>query len=172
MAGNFKELEDVVFIMGALAKSDLFTKMLYNTDYSAENKDLPLDKSNLSLLEYDSMFPYMKVIDLSEAGVKAYVNIYYGLSKNTAKTKAFRRNYLFVDVYVHQDIWKISTGVRTYKIMQEIDRIINEKQISGVSETFTFDEYKALPSVNTKYAGFGLIYHRNDIGVSGCNYVQ
>ena len=170
MAGNFQELEDVVFIMGALSKSDLFTKMLYNVDDDAENIDLPIGESNLSLIEYESMFPYMKVIDLSETGVKAYVNIYYGLSKNTAKTKAFRRNYLFVDIYVHQDIWKISTGIRTYKIMQEVDKIINEKQIENISNTFTFDEYKAIPSVNTKYAGFGVIYHRNDIGVSGCGY--
>lgn len=171
MAGNFSELEDIVYIMKALANSDLFTKMLYNMDDDAENIPLPSGKSNIDLIAYESMFPYMKVIELSETGVKAYVNVYYGLSQNTDQSRYFRRNFLFIDVHVHQDVWKLTTGIRTYKILQEIDKIINEKVIDKVSGTFTFDKYEALPNVNTKYAGFGLIYHRNDTGVSGCSDV-
>jgi len=169
MAGNFEELDDIVQIMQVLASSDRFTKMLHNKDIDAENTSLPIGIDNIDLIEYSSLYPYMKVIDLSEEGVNTYVNVYYGMSANTAGTKWFKRNSLFIDVYVHQDLWKISTGIRTYKIMQEIDKKINERPIPKITSSFSFKDYRAIPSVNAKYAGFGIVYEKVDIGFGDCN---
>jgi len=163
--GNLAEFEDVVLIMQHLCKSERFVKLLYNTNKDPEGTALPADYNGYKLLKFNKMYPYMKILDLSEEGVNVYVNIYFAKSKRNQGTKAFKTNLLFVDIYSHVDLWEIDTGLRPYKIMNEIDKALNGVHIENTSGSLLFLDVSPLPSVNTKYAGYSMIYTRVDLGV-------
>jgi len=169
MAGNLSELNDIHYIFNYLTKSEDFVKLLYNKQSNPLEIPLPTNSDWYDLVMYKTLFPYMKVIDLSEEGADVNVDIYFGRGDSRQGTKHYKTNYMFVDIYVHNDLWRVDTGIRTYQIMYEIDRMLNAKKIPNINGEFTFDDYRAIPSVNTKYAGYGMIYHRVDSGIeSGC----
>lgn len=150
-----------------LVTNENLVKLLYNENDDPLNTDLPVGENPYKLVMYKNLFPYMKVVDVDEEGANAYVNIYFGMGKNKFNSKYYKVNYMFVDVYVHNDLWDIDTGIRTYQIMHEIDKMLNSKTIPNTTIDFNFDEYKAIPNVNTKYAGYGMIYYKIDMGVEG-----
>lgn len=170
MAGNLTELDDIVFYIKHLTTSDKFTKLLYNKDDDPLRTNLPAG-SNYDLIAYKNLLPYMKNIDISEEGENVYVCVYFGMGKKEQGTKYFKSNYLFVDIYAHNDLWKIDTGIRTYSLMQEIDKLLNSRTIEHISNAvgLEFIEYRPLPSVNVKYAGYGIVYKRVDLGMQGCD---
>lgn len=168
-AGNFGELNEIVFILKHLCSNDTFAKLLHFTKSdNPTSETLPVGVDNYDLLMYDNVYPYLKIIDINEQGATVYINVYFGKSINAQGSSSSKRNYLFVDVFVHQSLWKIDTGIRTYSILEEIDRQLNQKKIENVTEEFSFVDFRALPSPNPKYAGFCLTYQKTDIGTR-CN---
>jgi hypothetical protein len=166
LAGNLEELQEIPFIIKEICDRPLFAKLVFNTDTEdPANKLLPVGSSNYDLLAFKQVLPYLKIIDVSEEGQNVYVNVYFGKSIRSGNTSEFKENYLFVDVFVHQDLWKIDTGIRTYSILSEIDRALNRTSIQYVTEELHFLELKALASPNPKYAGFGLTYTKVDNGI-------
>jgi len=166
-AGNLGELKEVVFIIKKLCSDDKFAKLVYFNDDDPLSMELPIGKSNYDLIMYDKVFPYLRNIDISEEGATVYVNIYFGKSVNEAGTSDYKKNYLFIDVFVHQNLWKIDSGIRTYDIMERIDTLINTSEIEKVTEEFHFVDFRALPMPNPKYAGFALTYQKTDSGKRG-----
>lgn len=165
LAGNFGELTEIVFILDHLCSSDNLTKLCYFIKSDDPlNETLPVGTSNYDLLMYKHIFPYLKMIDISEEGATVYINVYFGRSINNVNSSTYKKNYLFIDVFVHQSLWKIDTGIRTYSILQEIDTKINQKKINNITEEFSFVDFRALPSPNPKYAGFCLTYQKTDGG--------
>ena len=163
-AGNFGELKEVVFIIKKLCEDDDFTKLLYFTDEDPLSHDLPSGTSNYDLIMYDKIFPYLRNIDISEEGANIYVNVYFGKSENSGQTSDYKKNYLFVDVFVHQNLWKIDSGIRTYDILEKMDTVLNTSPIENVTEELHFLDFRALPAPNPKYAGFAVTYYKVDSG--------
>jgi len=165
-AGNFGELNEIVFILKHMCSSDNLTKLCHFIKSNDPlNETLPVGVDNYELLMYDHLYPYLKIIDINEEGASVYVNVYFGRSVNRDGTSMYKQNFLFVDVFAHQSLWKIDTGIRTYSILQEIDTKLNQKKIDKVTEMFSFVDFRALPSPNPKYAGFCLTYQKTDSGV-------
>jgi len=163
-AGNLGELRELVFIMKELCNDEEMAKYIYNRDTEDPiRQDLPDGKSGYDLLMYNNVFPYLKIIDLDE-DANVFLCIYFGKSINNGGTSDYKDNLLFVDLYVHQSLWKINSGIRTNEILIRIDTILNQKQIEHVTEPFSYVSLRALPSPNPRYAGFGLMYHKIDSG--------
>jgi hypothetical protein len=93
------------------------------------------------------------------------MNVYFGRSVGKVSSD-YKKNYLFVDLFVHQSLWKINTGIRTYQIMNRIDYLLNSKQVPNVTEPLVFFEYRSMPNPNPKYSGFALTYFKHDSGKS------
>ena len=71
---------------------------------------------------------------------------------------------------MHQDLWKIADGIRTYLIMSEVDKALNEKNIEGLTGfQLSYVKHDPIPSVNTKYAGMGIVYEKVEIGNLNCS---
>ena len=163
-AGNLGELRELVFILKELCNDEEMMQYVYNRDTEdPTHVALPVDKTGYDLLMYENVFPYLKIIDLDE-DVNIYLCVYFGKSINSGGTADYKDNLLFVDVYVHQSLWKIDSGIRTNEILIRIDTLLNDKKIENVTEPFSYVSLRALPSPNPRYAGFGLMYHKVDSG--------
>ena len=167
-AGNFGELNEISFILQHLCADDELVKLIYFKEKDGDplSETLPSGVSNFDLVMYNGLYPYLRNTEISEEGANIYLNVFFGMSKAEQDSKDHKRNYLIVDVFVHQDLWKIETGIRTYEIMARVDKLLNKTKIPNVTEQLYFMEYRAMTNPNPKYSGFSMMYTKVDVDIA------
>ncbi|MWV44969.1 hypothetical protein GRF59_15205 [Paenibacillus sp. HJL G12] len=143
--------KDKETIMLRLIDSPDLCKALYyrNSDFLDQS-----DIEDTSELLYKNIYPFSTVPELSKDRM-SYVTMAlrnYGYINNV-----FRRGYVYFYVIIHKDLLRTEYGfLRNDFILNEIDRLMNEKRGIGIGKTrfYKMDEMY----VNDSYTGYYTSY--------------
>jgi len=114
-----------------ITSSQNLCKLIY---YNTLN---PLSETNLTQNErisllFNKIFP-MPNWSFAEDCKDSRLCIYFGESTPYDSNSGFRPINLYIDVICHLDVWKITSGMRPYLILNELDKLFNNQKISNIS---------------------------------------
>jgi len=146
--------------------TDLMLEFINNSDLCKllyYNDNNPLSQSVLTnpvdSLMYKNIYPY-PFIPSVETEECSFINLIlnnFGLSNNIA----FKNGNITVDVIVHTNLWILIDGtMRVFKIMEEIDTILNNQRLAGIGK-LSF-EYGSLLCLSKEFVGYSLNYKNVD----------
>lgn len=127
----YEELNQIVtnVIGEKFLRNQNLCKLLYYYPEEESNSFDPISKPNIddtNKLYMTNIFPMQKKPEASLEKC-AYVTVVMSGGFEPEKNLGFRRINLLVDVIVHLDVWNIKNGYRPYKIMHEIDKMLNNQ---------------------------------------------
>lgn len=140
MSGYFTTLNDVLqkVILKLLDNNNL-CKLLYYKDGT------PLSRTNVinpTDLYKSKILPHSFNTEFGEVDVKVFVHWGY-----TNGDKSLKNHTLIINVVTHNDLYYIDGGFRPYRILEEIDKTMNEVGFLGIGEA-KFMSYMEEPYKN------------------------
>lgn len=127
ITGRFSNLNrDITEVLVALLSSQDLCKLLY---YKEKN---PLSQPNIdnpSQLIYNNIYPYRYVPEI-QVDVDSYITVVFGKFRNV--NGYFKAGRITFNILCHHSLERINQGSRIFSIMNEIDKIFNDKDVASM----------------------------------------
>jgi hypothetical protein len=156
--GNFSNIgEQLQKILLEFIANDTLTKLIYYT-HSTPMSEPSLDNPNILLNTQIYPQTYKPPTDRATVYIFVYFDNFYKDNSNPY----FKHGNLNVSIVCHRDLWVMKDAIRPYEIMNEIDNILNRKNVSGAlsKEWFSRATYLA---VSDLYNCMSLTYSNWDL---------
>lgn len=146
--------KDLFSIVEKLLSNHNIKKLLYYPVKNAMGQPNLSDEQSLGLIHKNiRVVPRLTV----DEDVESYVIITFDSFVTNANNPEFRDNIITFDIICHMDTWVMDNyQLRPYKIMGEIDGMLNNKSLNGIGVTEFIGANQLL--LNDKLAGYTLMY--------------
>lgn len=118
------------------------------------------DIEDTSILFLTHVYPMPKMPDV-KTKQKTYVCVNVSGGYEADKNKGFRRVNLLVDIICHLDAWKVREGYRPYLIMNEVDKMLNNKVTDLPIENNPYSRGFQPRDYSNYYYGIQMLYELN-----------
>ncbi len=166
MSGYSKYNESINKILLMIFENQNLCKYIYYND----TEKSPLDNDDIvnprQTLIMKNIFPISKNSNAMTDKI-SLINVYIPTSNPYRINNGFKEVYLYIDILVHLDITMIPEGLRTYCIMDEIDKMLNGKFIKELSMKNVWFERDKVMEWSDLFYGYRMCYilsQNNNIG--------
>ena len=146
--------KDIFNIVDKMLNNENLKKLLYYPVKDAYAQANLTQEQSLSLIHKNiRVIPKIQI----DEEVESYVIITFDGFTTNANNPEFRDNIITFDIICHMDTW-IMNGyqLRPYKIMGEIDGMLNNQKLNGIGTTEFVSANQLL--LNNELAGYTLMY--------------
>lgn len=158
----YSELNDIVrnLIGEKFLRNQNLCKLLScypdTVDYTYNPLTQP-DIEDTSSLYMKNIFPMPKMPDAS-LDKTGYITVVLSGGYEPETNTGYRRVNLLIDIIYHLDVWNMKGGYRPYKVMNEIDKMLNNQLTDLPIENKPFLRGFQPRDYSTYFYGFQLIY--------------
>lgn len=158
----YSELNDIVrnLIGEKFLRNQNLCKLLScypdTVDYTYNPLAQP-DIEDTSSLYMKNIFPMPKMPDAS-LDKTGYITVVLSGGYEPETNTGYRRVNLLIDIIYHLDVWNMKGGYRPYKVMNEIDKMLNNQLTDLPIENKPFLRGFQPRDYSTYFYGFQLIY--------------
>ena len=152
---NFGTAEkDLFMIMDKLMSNKNLQKLLYYPVKDALEQPELTQQQALSLINKNiKVIPKLTV----DEDVESYVVVTFDNFITNKNNPQYRDNTITFDIICHMDTWIMNNyQLRPYKIMGEIDRMLNNQKLNGIGRVDFMSAGQIM--LNDDLAGFSLMY--------------
>lgn len=159
---NYSELNDIVqnVIGEKFLRNQNLCKLLScypdTVDYTYNPLSQP-DIKDTNSLYMKHIFPMPKMPDAS-LDKTGYITVVLSGGYEPEVNTGYRRVNMLIDIIYHLDVWNIKGGYRPYKVMNEIDAMLNNKLTDLPIENKPFLRGFQPRDYSTYFYGFQMIY--------------
>lgn len=146
--------KDLFSIVDRLLSNQNLKRLLYYPVKDALTKPVLSDEQSLGLIHKNiRVIPRLTV----DEDVESYIIITFDGFTTNQNNPEFRDNIITFDVICHMDTWVMDNyQLRPYKIMGEIDGMLNDSKLNGIGVIEFAGANQLL--LNDKLAGYTLMY--------------
>lgn len=146
--------KDLFNIVNKLLGNQNLKKLLYYPIKEAFSQPLLSQEQSLSLIHKNiRVIPQLGV----DEEVESYIIITFDNFSPNGNNPEFRDSLITFDIICHMDCWVMENyQLRPYKIMGEIDGMLNESKLNGIGTVNFMGANQLL--LNDKLAGYSLTY--------------
>ncbi len=146
--------KDLFNIVDKLLSNENLKRLLYYPTRDALDKPpLTQDETTAMIHKNIRVVPRLKI----DETVESYIIISFDDFMTNENNPEFRDNLIIFDVICHIDTWAMQNyQIRPYKIMGEIDGMLNGKKLNGFG-TVEFINAKQIV-LNSELAGYTIMY--------------
>lgn len=129
-------------------------------EYDTYNPLSESDIADTSALLFNKIFPFPKIPDTQEEA-NTSLCVWFDNFSTDKRNTMIKEGMLTFLLIVHNDLWKISGGLRHFSIMHELDQLFVGKRIVGIKELqFANGRYVRF---NDKYSGYEVKYRLHSV---------
>lgn len=152
---NFGTAEkDLFSIVDKLMGNDNLKKLLYYPVKDAIDQPSLTQEQALGLIHKNIRVVPKLTIDEE---VESYIIITFDNFMTNANNPQYRDNIITFDIICHMDTWVMNNyQLRPYKIMGEIDKMLNNQKLNGIGRVDFISANQLL--LNDELAGYTLMY--------------
>ena len=155
LESTFRTAEKDLFkVMDKLMSNKNLQKLLYYPVKNAYDQPELTQEQALSLINRNIRVVPKLTIDEE---VESYIIVTFDNFITNANNPLFRDNIITFDIICHMDTWVMNDyQLRPYKIMGEIDAMINKQKLNGIGRADFISANQLL--LNDELAGYSLMY--------------
>lgn len=154
MAYYEKYNENIMKILTMILENQNLCKYILVDNFSPLSST-PIQDTNVLLM--NRIYPLPKIPE-SQTLEKTIVNVYFPTSEPYKLNSGFKEVRLYFDIMSHLNIWMIDEGIRCYSIMNEIDKMLNDKYIKGLSSKRIYFEKDSIIKFSDYFYGYRICY--------------
>ena len=171
----YNELNDIInnVISEKILRNQTICKMLYYYPSETSLNYNPLsqpDIADTSILLMDKIFPLPKMPDASTEQ-SGYMTVTVTGGDSSYENQGYRYVNLVFDLIFHLDTWCVKSGLRPYKVAEEIDKMFNNQQTDLPITNRPLDLGFKQRDYSNFFYGLQLVYQLSIDSNTGCGTV-